>query len=217
MKNDLKEKIITSISIYVVFFLISIYFYNIWTIEKVSVYLTMGLLFFLIKDILLFFVDIKEVTVIKNDIKKLKKDYKFWKLSFSKYYLFLNRIYFFPTVLVVYLLFILINQLGLLTLKDGIYDLLNTNILWITILSWILTTFKEDIDTHYQKTIKTSTWLDKNILLTYWLSLSWAYIILLQTSWLWTLSHIISLVSGLLIFLVGISILEDDELEEQTT
>ena len=215
MKNSLKESIITSLITYIVFFLIFISLYNIWILEKYAVYLSMWLLFFLIKDILLFFVDIKKITLIKTDINRVKKDFSSWSLSFWAYSLFFNRLYFFPTILVIYMLFILVNQLGLLEWKESVYELIHTNILWITIVSWVLTTFKEDIDKDYQKTIKSSKTIDNNILLNYALSLVWAYIILLQTNWLWALSYIIGIVSGLLIFLVWISILEDDESEKE--
>ncbi len=211
MKSKLREKAIASISMYIIFFLISIYLYNKWYLDRYAIAVTIWLLFLLIKDILLFFIDFDEVDEITNKIDKLNKDYNSSLISFWDYSLFLNRNYFFPIILVIYLIFILFYQLGVIYLWNSMYNLINSNLLWITVISWFMTTFNEDIDKKYQTKSKTINWLYKNILTSSILSVIWAYIILLQVYSLWFLWYVISLVSGLLIFFVGISIMLEEK------
>lgn len=217
MNLKIKEKIITSLSMYVVLFLISFYFYKIWNLEDFAVFITLWLLIMIIKDIMLFFISFEKITTIKNSIKKLRKNYQSWDLSFWDYYIFLNRNYFFPGVLIFYLVFILLYQIELLDfLPDSLYTLVNSNILWIVVVSWVMTTFREWVDKAYQRKIKSYEWLYKNLVINTVLSIVWTFIILIQTTWLWYLSYIISLIAWLLIFLVGVSIMED-EIEPKST
>lgn len=212
MNPKIKEKIITSLSMYIVLFLISFYFYKIWNLEDFAVFITLWLLIMVIKDIMLFFINFEKVTTIKNSMKKLKKNYQSWDLSFWDYYIFLNRNYFFPWVLIFYLIFILLYQIELLDfLPDSLYTLINSNLLWIVVVSWVMTTFREWVDKPYQRKIKSYEWLYKNLIINTLLSIVWTFIILIQTTWLWYLSYIISFIAWLLIFLVGVSIMEDEE------
>jgi hypothetical protein len=209
--NHIKEKIIISIAMYFILISISFYYYYNWDIGKYASYITLWLLIIIIKDILLYFISFEKVTIVKNSLVKLKKNYKSWLISFGEYYLFMNRNYFFPGVLIGYLIFILLHQIDLLDfLSDSIYTLINTNFLWIVVVSWVFTTFKEDFDNNYQRKVKSYEWLYKNMIINSVLSIIWSMIILMQTKELWFLSYIISLISGLLIFLVGVSIMEED-------
>ncbi|PID86275.1 hypothetical protein CSB08_01275 [Candidatus Gracilibacteria bacterium] len=211
MKSKLREKAIASISMYIIFFLISIYLYNKGYLDRYAIAVTIGLLFLLIKDILLFFIDFDEVDEITNKIDKLNKDYNSSLISFGDYSLFLNRNYFFPIILVIYLIFILFYQLGVIYLGNSMYNLINSNLLGITVISGFMTTFNEDIDKKYQTKSKTINGLYKNILTSSILSVIGAYIILLQVYSLGFLGYVISLVSGLLIFFVGISIMLEEK------
>lgn len=210
-KQTIREKIITTILMYVLLWAITIYYYTIWVLEKYAVYITLWLLILILKDILMYFVSFEKITVVKNSLAKLKKAYSASQVSFGDYYLFMNRNYFFPTVLIAYLVFILLYQIKIIFMWDSLYTLINSNFLWIVVVSWVLTTFREDFDKTYQRKVKSYQWLYKNIVINSVLSVLWALIIMWETLDLWVLSYIISLIAGLLIFLVGISILEEEE------
>lgn len=213
MNLKIKDKIITSLSMYLVLLLISIYFYRIWSLFKYSDFITIWLLMIIIKDIMLFFIDFEKVTTIKNTMTKLNKDYTSWDLSFWDYYIFMNRNYYFPWLLIFYLVFILLRQIDLLDfIWDSLYTLMNTNFLWLVVVSWVMTTFRELVDKKYQRKVKSYEWLYKNLIINTLLSIIWALVILMQTVDLWLLSNLIWLISGILIFLVGVSIMEEEEL-----
>lgn len=212
MNIKIRDKIITSISMYLVLFMISIYFYRLWSLEKYAGYITIWLLMIIIKDIMLFFIDFEKVTTIKNSMNKLQKNYLAWHISFWDYYIFINRNYFFPAILIFYLVFILLRQIDLLDfIWDSMYTLINTNILWLVVVSWVMTTFRETVDKTYQRKVKSYEWLYKNLIINTILSILWSFIILIQTEDLWMLSYFIWLIAGILIFLVWVSIMEEEE------
>jgi hypothetical protein len=135
------------------------------------------------------------------------------RIWFLNWILIFNRNIFFPFILVFYMIYLLIWQTHLFWLdKKSLFILINQNyLLWLTIFSWILTVFRENIDDRYFYE-KLEWWIfSKNILLTISLSLFGTYIIFNQVVKLGLLSYPISIISGILIFLVWISILEDDE------
>ncbi|MDD2870770.1 MAG: hypothetical protein PHS49_02170 [Candidatus Gracilibacteria bacterium] len=210
-KQTIREKIITTILMYVLLGAITIYYYTIGVLEKYAVYITLGLLILILKDILMYFVSFEKITVVKNSLAKLKKAYSASQVSFGDYYLFMNRNYFFPTVLIAYLVFILLYQIKIIFMGDSLYTLINSNFLGIVVVSGVLTTFREDFDKTYQRKVKSYQGLYKNIVINSVLSVLGALIIMGETLDLGVLSYIISLIAGLLIFLVGISILEEEE------
>ncbi len=212
MNIKIRDKIITSISMYLVLFMIFIYYYRLWSLEKYAGFLTIWLLMMIIKDIMLFFIDFEKVTTIKNSMNKLQKNYLAWHISFWDYYIFINRNYFFPSILIFYLVFILLRQIDLLDfIWDSMYTLMNTNILWLVVVSWVMTTFREEVDKTYQRKVKSYDGLYKNLIINSILSILWAFVILIQTVDLWMLSYFIWLIAGILIFLVWVSIMEEEE------
>ncbi|MDP2090609.1 MAG: hypothetical protein Q8K30_03335 [Candidatus Gracilibacteria bacterium] len=213
MNLKIKDKIITSLSMYLVLLLISIYFYRIGSLFKYSDFITIGLLMIIIKDIMLFFIDFEKVTTIKNTMTKLNKDYTSGDLSFGDYYIFMNRNYYFPGLLIFYLVFILLRQIDLLDfIGDSLYTLMNTNFLGLVVVSGVMTTFRELVDKKYQRKVKSYEGLYKNLIINTLLSIIGALVILMQTVDLGLLSNLIGLISGILIFLVGVSIMEEEEL-----
>lgn len=83
------------------------------------------------------------------------------------------------------------------------------------VISGIATIFQEDKEKKYEYEVKSKNYTIFAFVLIFILSLLWAYIILWQTERLGNLSFMISFISGVLIFLVGSLVLEDDENEEK--
>ena len=209
MKNSLIKTIIT----YIIFILIFVFLYKIWKFKNYWLYFVLWLVFIIIKTILDYFVWETKTYSKKFEFKRLNKEFKKWKIWFINYILVLNRNIIFPFILTIYMIYLLINQTHLFELDNiKIFKFINQNyLLWITIFSWILTVFKENIDEKYL--IEKMDNIYKNVLLTVFLSVLWTYIIFNQVIKLWFLSYPISIISGILIFLVWISILEDNEEE----
>lgn len=212
----MKNSLIKTILIYIIFFIIVFVLYKYEKIESYSIYLILVFVGILIKDILLYFVNVESKYFPKFDNSRLFKDFRRSRISFINYILVLNRNLLFPIILVWYMIYLLIWQTKLFWLEEiSLYKAINSNyLLWVTIFSWVLTIFKEDIDKKYFYDELVGWYFNKNIILTIVLSLLWTYIIFEQVIKLWFLSYPISIISGILIFLVWISILEDDDSEE---
>jgi len=209
----MKNSLIKSILIYIVFFIIIYILYETKKIEVYNIYLILIFVWIIIKDLLLYFVDKDKKYLKKFDKSKLYKDFKRSRIWFIDFTIISNRNIFFPIILVIYMIYLLTWQIHLFWLdKKWLFLWINQNyLLWITIFSWILTVFKENKDEKYFYE-ELEWWIfSKNIILTILLSLFGTYIIFNQVVKLGLLSYPISIISGLLIFLVWISILEDDE------
>ncbi len=209
----MKKSIIKTIIIYLLFICIALFLYKLNIFDKYKTIIISLFNLLIIKDILIHFYEKKEIQTIKNDKKKLFNDYN--KKKISSFYLisFLNRNYFFSIILVIYLIYLLIWQTHIFWLdKITLFKLINQNILlWVTIFSWILTISNEKQDKNYQIIEKNTKSINKSIILTIFLSTLWTYIILDQTIKLWLLSYAISIISWILIFLIWMSILDDEE------
>ena len=156
---------------------------------------------------------------ITTDLDAVDKDIKDHKIHKFYYYLILNRTYIFPALLVVYLLYLLIKQTSLRNLDHSIFFALinETTLLVLVLLSWIGTIVWEDKDKQYQKIIQSKRSTYGTLWLTTLLSLLWWYIIYLQTQSIGAISVPISGISGILIFLIWVLILEDDRKEDVLT
>ncbi|MEI6775119.1 MAG: hypothetical protein WCL18_10540 [bacterium] len=104
------------------------------TFQYVALWLILALVALVIKDVLLYFV------VLKPTAKIMYSGIGNWKLGNGKresgiwgriyYYLLVNRVYVFPAVLVLYLIFLLIKQTHLWNLHNNIfYQIINENVL----------------------------------------------------------------------------------------
>lgn len=210
MKNLTKVDVLFTIFIYIWYFSLFFYAYKFQVLENYALYLCLWLVLLFIKDILKYFIDKFSFKTTKNNLSKLFFDFTNSKINNIYLFLYLNRNYLFPFILIVYMIFLLVKQTHIFGLDKYKLFLFNENILLgVTIFSGILTIFKDDKDKNYILEVKKNSYL--YILLTILLSLLWTYIILEQTIKLWNLSYIISIISWILIFLVWISILEDDE------
>lgn len=211
----MKQNIIKSLLIYIFFFISFFIFYKLEILENYKIYLIIWFLLILIKDILIFFYEKEKTLKIRYDFKKIYLNLENNKISGTYFLLFINRNYIFPFILILYMIYLLISQTHLFKIDEyQFYKNINENLLLsITIASWILTIFKEEKDNNYKKEKLTYSWIWFNILLIIFLSIIWTYIIFIQTIKLWILSYPISIISGILIFLVWISILENNKKE----
>lgn len=192
------------------YILIMWFSFNMYHLDKIWEYtnhILFWLLFIVLKDIFIHFYKSKDINITSLDTKKMNQDNVSWIIRV----LIFNRRYIFPFVLISYILVLLINQTKVFWLELNI----NENILLVVVIvSWILTIFKDEVEKKYEIQTLSSLYTSTLIILTFVLSILWTYIILDQTSKLWNLSYIISFVSGVLIFLVWIMVLEDDDEED---
>ena len=205
----INNKIKQDIFLYVMFLGLSYTFYKVGIIKDCSIYLIILLLLFFIKDILKYFYDFQYVIEEKINYSKLFNDTSITNIEL---FLVLNRTVIFPFLLILYMIFLLIKQTHLWWLQkyiSNVNELQQNILLWVVIISGILTIFKEDIDKKYLEKKHVYPWF--HIILTIVLSVLWTYIIFNQVVKLWNLVYIISIISWLLIFLVWINILEDEE------
>ena len=197
-----------TILLYIIWLIILIMRISFWTFEQVWLWLILVFIILVIKDTLLYMVDIKPTKKISYDRNKIKKGWLY-------YYLLINRVYVFPFFLALYLIYLLIKQTHVYNLNNNIfYLILNENfLLAIVIISGILTIRHEWADKKYQKK-STSLWSTYlHIGLSIILSLLGVYIILWQVVILGWIGYVISGIAGILIFLIWILIIEEDDEE----
>ena len=200
----------TSITIllYITWLVIVIMRITLRSFSRVWLLLILLLVILIIKDVLLYMVEYKATEKKTYDRDKIKHD----KKNRIYYYLLKNRVYVFPAGLSIYLIYLLITQTHLWTLQHNIfYEIINENFLLVlVVISGILTIFKEDKDTKYQIVKQSMTQTYTHIWLSIFLSLLGTYIIYGQAIQLWWISYIISGIAGILIFLIGILIIEEE-------
>jgi len=193
LNNKIKEVII----LYVMLISLVYFFYKLWLYTKYNIELVLLIVLFISKDVLKYFVDLSSFKERKFSYKMLFIDSNIDNLNL---FLILNRNLFFPIVLVLYMIYLLAWQTHLFWWdKTEIFKMINQNyLLWITIVSGILTVFKDNLDEKYFVEVKKTPIF--SIILTIWLSLLWTYIIFHQVMKLGFLSYPISIISGILIF-----------------
>jgi len=184
-----------------------------WMWSRQARRLLLILVALVIKDITQYAIQLTPMTTTSYDLTKIKQWYMNQKIS-SRYYLaFVNRIYFFPFILTVYLIYLLIQQTQLRDLHLSVRYLLldETVLLVITIVSGLWLVYQDDQDTKYKKTTTSLTASYMYYYFSALLGLLSTYIIYLQVSDLWAIGATISVIAGVLVFLVGVLLLEDDD------
>jgi len=205
----MSQKIKTSLWIYLLFTVMFIYHIYSGNFSQYSEYFILWLLLLIIKDFLTHTYSIKSTEYNMVNYKKLFIDTS-GPMSFTWVFLILNRNLFFPLLLVIYLCIFILEQTDIFTLTfPEIFTW--TWLMLTTIISWICSTINEKIDSTYIIKSRSFVLSQIHIFLSIVLSLSWAYIIMIQTASLWPISYAISLLSWCIIFLVWISLLEDDD------
>lgn len=150
------------------------------------------------------------------DVSLVNKHVLEKKLPWWKAVLLYNQTYVFPVILTFYLVLLLIQQTKLFDLQlSWLFLLLNQNfVLYLVIASGIGTVFiDEQSDYQINSDSKFGAWW--YLVLSCGLSLLWAYIILWQVSELWLVGTFIGWIAWLLIFLVGMMLIDEEE-ESQT-
>ena len=157
-------------------------------------------------------VDFTPLSSKQIDISKIKKDLKTKTVSQASIIALINRRWIFPVILTIYLVYLLIQQTQIRELHlSSIYLIFPEQLLlFFTIVSGLFLVYHDEIDQLYE--IET-----RSLYLAYayrWLSaILWllsTYIIYQQVEQLWTIWVVISLIAGILIFLVGVMLMEDD-------
>lgn len=209
----MKSSLIKTILIYIVFFIIVVLLYKYNKLESYSIYIILSFVWIVIRDMLIYFVDTQNKYLKQFSREKLFKDFSKGRILYLDFILVLNRNIIFPLLLVLYMVYLLVWHTKLFWLDSTkVFTLINSNYLLIfIIITWIITIFKEDIDEKYFHDELEWWYFSKNIILTIILSLFWTYIIYTQVYVLWVLAYSISIISWILIFLVGVSIFEDDK------
>ncbi len=208
----MNKKVSSTIVLYAIWIAIVIMRLSLGTFQYVALWLILFFVALVIKDILVYFVDLKptsKITYVGIENWNLKIKDKLYR------YLLINRVYVFPVVLVIYLSYLLIKQTHLWNLQDNIfYQIINENLLLVVvIISWIFTVWKEDQDKKYQKIVQSMNSTYVSLALSIVLSLLWTYIIYGQTIALGWISYFISSIAGILIFLIGVMIIEEEEID----
>lgn len=124
-----------------------------------------------------------------------------------------NRIYVFPVLLTIYLLYLLIEQTWLWWLQYSIPFLaLQSDILLVLmIVSGIALLFGSSYDEQYQKKYKSKKLVRAYIALSVVLSILGGYIVLQQVLTLGVLWIVIANIAWYIIFLVGLVLLDEEE------
>lgn len=207
-----RNKKTISIVLYVIWLIILLMRIATRSFADVWLYLILALDVLIIKDVLLYLVKLKPTK--KIGIGNLesgtgKQELKIWRLH---RYLLYNRAYIFPVVLVMYLIYLLIKQTHVWNMQNTIpYLIINESVLLgIVIISGILTIWKEDKDKQYQVVSESMRSTYISIWLSIFLSLLGTYIIYGQIMQLGRIAYIISAIAGVLIFLIGVMIVEED-------
>ena len=204
------KKISSTIFLYLVRAIIVIMRIVLGSFEQVGVWLILAGVCLVIKDILLYLFTPLPTQTSTYDLSKVKRGSKVRDTLY--YYILLNRVYIFPTILVVYLGHLLITQTHVRNLHYSIlYQIINENALLIMLLiSWVFTTIQTTKDQAYQKDLRSMKATYTNIGLTILLALVWTYIICGQIMHLGWIGYVLSGMAGVLIFLVGFMITEEE-------
>lgn len=183
------------------------------TFPQMENYIVLSFLLLIIHDIILYWGIPTTYHWKKILHKKIAQAKQKWDITHFQYFCVFNRNIYFPVLLVGYLLLTVLWEISPVWGSD-FFPLIKSITLILTIISGILTLYWDSLDDTYMQETDSQYNYYFYMTLLIGLSLWWTYIILGQTQSLGYLGDVISLLSGIIIFLVGISLLSD---EEQTT
>ncbi len=170
--------------------------------------------FLIVKDVSVYAIDLTWwIPIARMDLWTVNDLYTSKKLSTAYFLALINRIYLFPVILTIYLVYLLIQQTQLRDLHlSNRYLLTNEQVLLLlTILSGVFLVYQQEEDKKYE--IKSISRTSKVLyyalsIVLWWLTL---YIISSQVKDLGGIGKVISLISWVLVFLVGVLLMEEDE------
>ncbi len=175
-------------------------------------FLVIWIVLLIIKDILENFYNPVNYNRVVYNYKKLFSDFEEGKTSFFYTILFLNRVIFFPTFLIAYLICLVLNQWNMVELMPSLSKITawsNTSLM-LCVISAIFVVVKEKWDTRYIEVREANDFQYLNILMAIICSLIWSFIIFSQTSQLKILAYPISILAGIVIFLIWLKIIENN-------
>ncbi len=197
--------IINIILPYIILGIIGIISYINGSFHDTKIFLFLLFLWIILKDIFLLFHKIHPISWSRVDYEWLKRD----NIPPLQVISITNRNIFFPSILIAYITLLLFQQIHIFWWSS---ENINENIILIwVIISWVWTLFYEDIEKKYMYKTKSIYYAFFTTCLCFFLSIFWSYVILLQTLRLWEISYIIAFISGLLIFLIWMTIQQEDQ------
>ncbi|MBP9779906.1 hypothetical protein KBD33_04785 [Candidatus Gracilibacteria bacterium] len=177
------------------------------------VWFLMVFVLFVIRDMILFFGIEKHLHHRVFDWKLFFQDIKSGTLKKWDALCIVNREVVFPFFLISYIVLILLKQLDIFSLSTILtqYFFIEYGLLIFVSLSGFLTIWREKLDEVYYKSITSKVRTRLFIVMIIVLSLLAVSIIFRETASLGLLSIPISTISGILIYLIGILLLEEKE------
>lgn len=181
------------------------------------VWFLMVFVLFVIRDMILIFWIEKHLHHRVFDWKLFFQDIKWWTLKKWDALCIVNREVIFPFFLISYIVLILLKQLDIFSLSTILtqYFFIEYWLLIFVSLSWFLTIWREKLDEVYYKNIASKVRTRLFIVTIIALSLLAVAIIFRETASLGLLSIPISTISGILIYLIWILLLEEKEWVEE--
>jgi len=174
--------------------------------------LLLWLVWWIMVDITHYAVEFKPTKITGYSLPILQKLFQEKKISIRYYLAIINRIYLFPILLTVYLIYLLIDQTQLRDLHLSVWFLVadETVLLILTILSWVMLVYQEEKDKKFETTRMSMEASFGYYGLSIILWLLSTYIIYQQVQDLDTIWSVISVIAGVLVFLVGVLLMEED-------
>ncbi len=175
--------------------------------------LVLIMVWLIIKDITQYAVQFKPIPIRKFDLSWLNSLYQQKQVSLRYYLVFLNRVYFFPLILTLYLMYLLISQTQIWDLHLSLrYLMVQENfVLFLTIVSWLFLVVKEDKDKEFIRTETSIVAAYGYYIVSVVLGILSTYIIYEQVQNLWSIWTIIAIMAWVLVFLVWVLLMEEDE------
>lgn len=178
--------------------------------------LLLCLVWWIIVDITQIAVEFRPTKLTWYSLPILQKLFQQKKISIRYYLAIINRIYLFPILLTVYLIYLLIDQTQLRDLHLSVRFLVADEmvLLILTIVSGSGLVYQEEKDKKFETTRMSMEASYGYYILSVILWLLSTYIIYQQVQDLNTIGSVISVIAGVLVFLVGVLLMEDEEIEK---
>ncbi len=188
-----------------------------WADGRHTWWMLLILVALIIKDITQYAVQLDPIIITRYDLSRIQSWFATKQISARYYIAFLNRIYFFPFVLTVYLIYLLIQQTQLRDRHLSIWYLLldETFLLVLTILSWLWLVYQDDQDDTYKTSSHSLVAAYMYYYLSAGLGILSTYIIYQQVQDLDTIWSLISVIAWVLVFLVWVLLIQEEEEEEK--
>lgn len=199
-----KYKFFPTLWIYLLWAIYVVYSIYNQSFQTIQTYIAPSFLLLLIHDFLYFWNFPMYMSGKKILPEKIYNDKNKNTLSQMQWFILYNRYYIFPTLLIIYLIWILGKQLWFY-----IWTALLNIVLIFTIFSGFFTLFQEKLDDEYLQSSRVT--VNNYLFLCIFLSIFGSYIVSLETQRILYLSPIIWLLSGIIIFLVWMSLIDDED------